>query len=138
MNLAYRHRVAGWLSLGLFATLGMVLEALLAFKTPSYIGAIGELRRNLWTLAHAHGTLISLIHLAFAAHISERRSPKLSLASPALFVALVVMPAGFLLGGAFPSESDPGIGIWLVPLGGLSLVGACILLAIDATQRHGD
>jgi hypothetical protein len=39
-----------------------------------------------------------------------------------LKLACVLMPLGFLLGVFGHAESDPGPGIWLVPLGALALI----------------
>ena len=43
------------------------------------------------------------------------------LVSPLLIAASVLLPGGFFLGGCFIYESDPGLGIWLVPVGALCL-----------------
>ena len=56
----------GWWSLLLFLTLGIVLEAMHGFKVGWHLDVGNEARRLLWTLAHAHGTLLALIHIGFA------------------------------------------------------------------------
>jgi hypothetical protein len=81
----------------------------------------------MWRLAHAHGALLGLIHLALASQASElgeRARPS----SIALCIASIAMPAGFALGGAWFYESDPGLGIVLVPIGGVALIYACLRL----------
>ncbi|MEL6547141.1 MAG: hypothetical protein AAFQ82_21120, partial [Myxococcota bacterium] len=127
-----------WL-LTLFVALGLVLDGLLAFKAGAYLDPEHEIRRELWTLAHAHGTVLSLVHLAFAASVERFPFRAAPFASVALFSSVILMPLGFFLGGAFPYEGDPGVGIWLVPLGGISLLLGCIVTAWHASKQpdHG-
>src|SRR5687767_2952499 len=61
-----RHLRFGWWSLLIFLTLGIVLEGLHAFKVGGYLNVSNSTRRLLWTLAHAHGTALALVHIAFA------------------------------------------------------------------------
>ena len=75
----------GWWSLLAFLSLGIGLEYMHAFRVPWYLD-LGEpeVRRLMWRLAHAHGVLISLVHLAFAftvASVSEWKSSARSVAS---------------------------------------------------------
>ena len=69
-HLARTHFRWGWWSLLVFLTLGLFLESLHAFKAAFYLDASSSTRRLMWTLAHAHGTLLSLVHLAFAAFVN--------------------------------------------------------------------
>ncbi len=83
------------------------------------------MRRLLWTLAHAHGALLSPVHAAFAFTyfaIPVLLTGRQRLASALLMTASVLLPGGFFLGGAFVYEGDPGLGIWLVPPGALCLL----------------
>src|SRR5262245_58711093 len=59
------HLSFGWIGLLVFVVLGIALEALHAWKSPTYLGVGNETRRLMWTLAHAHGVGLSLVHLAF-------------------------------------------------------------------------
>lgn len=135
-DLVWRHQRIGWVLLLVFASGGLVLETLHGFKADFYLGA--PLRRELWSLAHAHGVLISLLHLAFSASLacgwwaSRRRA---ELASFLLTGAAILLPAGFLLGGLTATESDPGAGIWLVPAGAAFLA---IAAAVALTARRPD
>src|SRR5690242_10928866 len=61
-----RHLRFGWFTLLFFLTLGLVLETLHGFKVQSYLNVVNETRRLMWTLAHAHGTLLALTNLGFA------------------------------------------------------------------------
>src|SRR6185295_11638406 len=60
-----RHLRFGWWSLLVFATLGLLLESLQGFKVRAYLDVSNETRRLMWTLAHAHGTLLALVHVVF-------------------------------------------------------------------------
>ncbi len=86
----------------------------------------------MWTLAHAHGTLLSILNLVLA--MSIRLTPdwkafSRTLASTCLLGALVLIPIGFFLGGVFIFGGDPGIGVILVPPGGLLLFLAVLPIA---------
>ena len=57
----------GWWGLLLFLSLGIGLETLHGFKIGGYLDPAYRVRRDMWTLAHAHGTLFALVNVAFAA-----------------------------------------------------------------------
>jgi hypothetical protein len=135
--LCARHLLFAWWSLACFVVLGITLEVLHGFKVSWYLGQPSELRRLLWTLAHAHGTLLSLVHAAFALTcrvMAGQVSLRHRLASAELMAASVLLPGGFFLGGAFPFEGDPGLGIWLVPLGALALLAAVVATALEVMR----
>jgi hypothetical protein len=127
---AARHRAWGWGSLAVFALLGLALESMHGLKLASFVDH--ETRRSMWRLAHAHGALLGLVHLAFASQVEARGHHGHHGAGPAVSVALrfasVTMPGGFLLGGAWYYDGDPGIGILGVPIGGVALIYACLRL----------
>jgi hypothetical protein len=129
------HLKIGWWALLLFLTFGIVLESLHAFKIGYYLNTTNETRRFMWTLAHAHGTLLALINLAFAATLPLLAlTPKSrKVASILLSSATVLMPAGFFLGGLVFYAGDPGLGILLLPLGAVFLLVA-VYLAARATK----
>ena len=125
-----RHLRAGWWSLLIFLTAGLALEALHGFKAGAYLSVANETRRLMWTLAHAHGTLLGLVNLGFAATLKgvpDWPAGPRRLASGSLLAATILMPAGFFMGGLFIHAGDPGLGIVLVPLGGLALFLAAFL-----------
>jgi peptidoglycan/LPS O-acetylase OafA/YrhL len=131
-GLVDRHLRAGWRALLVFVPLGLILEALHGFKVRWYLDVSNETRRLMWTLAHAHGTLLALLNIAFAATLALRpaRHPRRrALASACLLGATVALPAGFLLGGLVIHDGDPGLGIVLVPAGGALLMAAVALTA---------
>jgi hypothetical protein len=121
----------GWWSLLCWLTLGLALESLHGFKVGWYLDVVHEGRRLQWTLAHSHGTLLSLVCLAFAATVrgTEATAARHARAGWCLRWAAVLMPVGFLLGGVFAMGADPGLPVVLVPVGGLLLFGGVLLSA---------
>jgi len=126
-----RHLRLGWWTLLVFATLGLVLESLQGFKIAAYLDVANETRRTMWRLAHTHGTLLGAINVLFA--LTLRSSPTSAAAAPrisiALIAATVLLPLGFFLGGVIFYAGDPGIGVLLVPLGGVLLLLALFWIA---------
>jgi hypothetical protein len=134
---ARRHLRFGWWSLLLFLSLGIVLESLHGFKVGWYLDVSNETRRLMWTLAHAHGALLSLIHVVYGLMLrglDDTAAGRSRVASACLVGATILLPGGFLLGGVVIHAGDPGIGILLVPVGAALLVAA-ILLAARAADR---
>lgn len=130
-ELANRHLRLGWLGLLVFLTLGIALEALHGFKIEFYLSADNETRRLMWTLAHAHGTLFSLIHIALAATLAVfvmKTDRYLKLASSLIIGAWALMPLGFFLGGIWLYSGDPGLGIVLAPVGAVMMMAGVFLV----------
>lgn len=121
-----RHLRWGWGALLAFLSLGILLEAFHGFKMEWYLSVANDTRRLLWRLAHTHGTLLGLVHLAFAFTLRAKAlSPRgLRVTSAALVGATLLLPSGFLLGGWAIHGGDPGRAILLVPIGALLLLGA--------------
>lgn len=118
----------GWISIAVWMTFGLLLEGLLGYKTPVYL--LDDERRELFRLAHTHGTLLGLLLIA-AALCGQRFSlDKLRVALHALRAGSVLMPLGFLLAGIWHYESDPGLAIWLVPPAALLLIFGVVAIAI--------
>jgi hypothetical protein len=119
----------GWLLLAIALPLGVTLEALHGFKVQAYLAS--ETRREMWRLAHAHGTLLGILCLVFAALADAHVSPPIRARVAALIRwGAVLMPLGFFLGGVLNSEGDPSLGILLVPVGALLLVVALVRVAL--------
>lgn len=130
-NPAHFHIRVGWWALALFATLGLVLETLHGFKNAWYLEQANETRRLLFTLAHAHGTLLAVVNLVFGGLLRAFPGGAPSaVASRGLVAALALMPAGFFLGGLFLYDGDPGVGVFLVPVGALALIAAAVAAAL--------
>lgn len=127
------HLRFGWWCLLTFVALGVLLEALHGFKVGWYLNVSTQTRRLLFTLAHAHGTLLALVNMAFAFTVTQLPGwdpRRRKLASSLLKAATVLVPGGFFLGGLIIHQGDPGLGILLVPLGALLL-----LLAVWGAAR---
>lgn len=137
-TLARNHIRFGWLMLAAFATVGVVLEAFHGFKTSWYLEEAYETRRLLFTLGHAHGALLSIVNVLFGLSTLATGGQISSLrpASRLLTIATVLLPSGFLIGGFGIRGSDPGIGIYLVPVGAVCAVAAFLTMGIGAKQRR--
>jgi hypothetical protein len=135
-HLGLRHLRFGWWSLLAFLTLGVVLEALHGFKIGWYLDVPNETRRLTWTLAHAHGTLISLINIVYGVTLWTVPGLPTGLAgaSRLLVAANILLPMGFFAGGLFFHDGDPGLGILLVPVGAVALFLG-VFLAARAVAR---
>lgn len=126
--LARRHQRIGWWSLAVFAALGLALETLHGLKVGLYLDVGNDTRRLLWTLAHAHGALVGVLHVLYG--LTLRSAPASSRTSQCLTLAGLLLPAGFFLGGIGIHGGDPGLGVLLVPVGGVLLVTALIRVAL--------
>ena len=118
-----RTLTTGFWLLAVAIPFGVTLEALHGFKVGAYLQS--EMRRELWRLSHAHGTLLGILCLVFAALAERHVDSKVRAAvATQLMAGAILMPLGFFLGGILNSEGDPSLGIALVPLGALLLVMA--------------
>jgi hypothetical protein len=135
LRLAAQHLRSGWWLLLTFLLLGLGLDALHGFKVGFYLDVSNETRRLLWTLAHAHGVLLSIVHLVFAACLRSFPLPAAALvtASRCLTAASLLLPGGFFLGGLVIYGGDPNPGVALVPIGALLLAYAVLAIARQAS-----
>src|SRR6478735_7339808 len=119
----------GWLLLMISLPFGVTLETLHGFKVQAYLAS--EMRREMWRLAHAHGTLLGILCLVSAA-LAEEHIPEANRARVLAMIrwGAVLMPLGFFLGGVLNSEGDPSLGILLVPPGALLLIVALVRAAL--------
>jgi hypothetical protein len=123
----------GWISLAVWIAFGILIEGLIGFRTPALLD--DSIRRDMFRLAHAHGTLLNLVLIAAAICarlelVRIERSASLGLRS-----AVVLLPVGFLLGGIWHFKDDPGLGIFFVPIGALLLLAAALQLALSAKRQ---
>jgi hypothetical protein len=138
-RIACRHHLCGWLLLLVFLSLGAALETLHGFKLGLYLDPAHRIRREMWTLAHAHGTLLALVQIAFALSVvrfGRWTEGRLKLASFFLLDAAILMPLGFFLGGIGHAEGDPSWGVLLVPVGAVLLFIAVGLIVRSAYERR--
>ncbi len=133
-KLIRRHLVEGWGTLTLFVLLGASLEVLLAFKIGFYTRADQTTFRLMWRLAHGHGTLMGLLHFAFAFTLNRLERDDFpqpaGLYSGCLTGATLLIPGGFFLAAQGSAEGDPGVAIALVP------VGAVLLLFVTGSMTR--
>lgn len=120
----------GWLSLALWMSFGLLLESLMAYKSPAYLD--DPLRRELLRLAHAHGSLLGVVLVIAATWARSAGALGSRLAVFALRFGAAIMPLGFLAAGLWHPESDPGLAIWLVPAGALPLIFGLISIALSS------
>ena len=124
------HLRFGWWALLVYLTLGIVLESLHGFKVGWYLDVASSTRRLMFTLAHAHGTLLALVNIAYAVTLPRFPAAGGKTASRWLIAGSLLMPLGFLLGGLVVYGGDPNPGIALAAVGGLVL-----LIAVGAIVR---
>lgn len=126
----------GWWSLLVFLSLGAILETLHGFKIGWYVDVGNETRRLMFTLAHAHGTLLAVVNIAagLTVRIVDRFTLRPSV-SFALIWSAILLPAGFFLGGIVIYDGDPGLGVWLVPIGAALLFYSIARIALDLSRR---
>lgn len=132
MDYSRLHLRFGWWSLLVFTALGLMLEGLHVFKVDAYLNVSSESRRLLWTLAHAHGTLLSVVHVIVGVTlrvVPELRAANQRLIFRSLMAATILLPGGFFLGGVVFYAGDPGLGALLIPVGAALLLLAVFLVA---------
>jgi hypothetical protein len=92
-----RHIRFGWWALLCFLMLGIVLESLHGFKVGWYLNVDNSTRRLMWTLAHAHGTLLAIVNIVFGmslAIIPLMNERRLASASNCLLVGVLLVASG--------------------------------------------
>lgn len=130
-RLARRHLRVGWTAVLVFAVLGLTLETLHGLKVRAYLDVANETRRLMWTLAHAHGTLLGFVNVLYGLTVANFPDwGHGTLTSRGLIAAAVLLPVGFFLGGLQPYGGDPGFGVLLAPVGAVALIGALAVLVL--------
>ena len=124
-----------WFSLAFWLSVGLLLEGLIGFRAPAYLQ--DEMRRELFRLAHAHGTLLSLLLLIVALYLASKQISPPNAAIWPLRVGTVLMPVGFLLGGIWHTETDPNFLVFLAPLGGILLIFGIVVVAFSSLRKQG-
>ncbi|MFL6215999.1 MAG: hypothetical protein ACJ74J_19105 [Blastocatellia bacterium] len=132
LSLADRLLRQGWASVAVWMSLGLLLEGLLGYKIPAYLN--DPQRRELFRLAHTHGTLLGIL-LVVAALVIARGVTVPAIAVTALRVGAVLMPVGFFIAGIWHTESDPGLAVWLVPPGALLVIYAAVAFTLAHFKR---
>lgn len=124
------HGRAGWTLLSLGLAFGVTLEALEAFRVPWLVA--DAWRNRLWSLAHFHADALALVNLVYRPWAAEIPLPGGKTASRVLIAGSALIPLGFLLGGLAHAEGDPGVGIFLVPVGAVMVISVAVRHAIRA------
>jgi hypothetical protein len=117
-----------WLSIAIWMGFGLLLEGFLGYKVPIYLQ--DQQRRELFRLAHTHGTFLGLVLLAAAVVIQRLNISPPRAARVAIRLGTGLMPLGFLVAGVWHSEGDPGMAIWLVPPAALLVIFGVVALAL--------
>ena len=123
----------GWISLALWIAFGILIEGFSAFRSPAYLD--DALRREMFRLAHAHGTLLNLVLLgaAICARLELIRLGRMT--SLGLCTAVILLPAGFLFAGLWHYKDEPGLAILLVPAGAVLLLVSVIYISLTLPRR---
>ncbi len=123
----------GWISLAGWIVFGLLIEGLIGFRSPVLLD--DSIRRDMFRLAHAHGTLLNLVLIAAAicARLDLIRLGRVT--SLGLRAAVVLLPGGFLLGSIWHFKDDPGVGILLVPVGAVLLMTAALQIGCSVWRR---
>lgn len=122
-----------WFSLLFWMSAGLLFEGLIGFRAPVYLQ--DPVRRELFRLAHAHGTLLSILLLVVNLYLLKGIISPPKIAVRALQAGVIIMPLGFLLGGAWHYESDPGPLIFLAPIGGLLIIFGIAAIALSSLKK---
>jgi len=130
-------RRVGWTSLLAWACIGLALESAHGLKLASYLD--DALTRELCTLAHAHGVGLALVAIV----IGELGLPRLSEdarrpVARATAFGTIAIPLAFALSAIGHPEGDPGIAIWIVPVGAFALIGALAAIAVSVWRRRDE
>ena len=126
----------GWWSLLIFLSLGGALETLHGWKVGWYVDVGNDMRRLMFTLAHAHGTALAIVNIL--AGLTARHFQGFDLVprvSFSLIWAGILFPVGFFLGGVVTYGGDPGLGIWLVPVAAILLFYSVLSIALIVTKK---
>ena len=123
----------GWISLAVWIAFGILVEGLIGFRLPALLD--DPLRHDMFRLAHAHGTLLNLALIVAAVCARLELLHLRASAALTLRCAVLMLPAGFLLGGLWHFQSDPGLGIVLVPVGAVLLLASAAQLAQASARR---
>ncbi len=125
-----RHLLFGWRMLLVFLAVGLGLEIMHGLKLDWYLSVGHETRRLMFTLAHAHGALFSIVNVLFGLTLlsGSGHLSRVPLISRLLIGGTILLPLGFFLGGLVILDGDPGYGVVLAPVGaGLLVLGVALI-----------
>ena len=124
----------GWISLAAWIVFGLLIEGLIGFRSPALLD--DSVRREMFRLAHAHGTLLNLVL------ISAAICARLDLIGSGRVTSLGLRAAVVLLYRSASCLPVYGIlktilvlGIFLVPLGAVLLLTTAFQIGFSAFRR---
>jgi hypothetical protein len=122
-----------WISLAIWIAFGILLEGFSAFRSAVLLD--DYIRRDMFRLAHSHGTLLNLVLItaAICARLDLIRLSRSS--SISLRTSVIILPVGFFLAGIWHFKDEPGLAILLVPIGAVLLLVAAIQISLTLPQR---
>jgi hypothetical protein len=122
-----------WISLAAWIVFGLLIEGLIGFRSPFLLDDL--VRRDMFRLAHAHGTLLNVVLIAAAicARLDLIRLGRIT--ALGLRTAVVLLPVGFLLAGLWHFKDDPGVAILLVPMGAVLLLATAFQIGWSVIFR---
>ena len=123
----------GWIGIAFWMSFGLLIEGLIGFRSPVYLQ--DPVRRELFRLAHTHGTVLSILLLIVVLYLAKNFIAPPLAALWSLRIGTVLMPVGFLLGGIWHYESDPGVLVFLAPVGGLMIIFGVITIAVSTFKK---
>lgn len=135
-----RHLKIGWWMLVTFVSLGMLLEVMHGFKVDLYLSVERSGTRTVWTLAHAVGAILGLVHIAYAASLfmlPDGKASGVPLTSGCLNCASILLPAALITAGLVPSENTVPLGYLLAVPGLFFLLLSLLMMARRMTDPGG-
>ncbi len=109
---------------------GAMLLRMIWGRDPGYLD--NPVRQNLWRAGHAHAGVLVILALVAMLYVdrAELSGTAQALTRYTLVAAPILMPLGFFLSIGSPHAERPNRLIYLVPLGGLSLIVGTLTLGI--------
>lgn len=129
------HLRATLVLIALFLGLGLVLEALAAFRVAAWMN--DAQLRSFVVLGHAHGGVLGLLNLGLSYALSRLgiESGRAGIIRLAAWLGAALVGCGFIVGGLTHGPTDPGPAILVVPAGALMLLGALVSTATSTSGR---
>ncbi|HLU76029.1 MAG TPA: hypothetical protein VKZ82_27880 [Nonomuraea sp.] len=109
---------------------GVTLLRFLMRNVPGYLD--NPARRRLWRAGHAHAGVLVLFSLVAMPYVDQAAlpDPVKTLVRLLIVAAPILMPLGFFLSVARPSDTEPNRLIGLTFLGGASLAAGTLTLGV--------
>jgi hypothetical protein len=123
----------GLIGLGVWMSFGLLLEGLIAFRIPYYLS--DAVTREMFRLAHAHGTLLSLILVTVGLTVKAGYVSPAAIVTWMLRTGSILMPVGFLLGGIGNTANDPSPLVFLAPMGGIMIIFGIVTCVISFKRK---